>query len=475
MTLNSFRCALFFAAVYGVLLLLRRLLGGRKCFAAVNKWFLLLASYAFMTAADLRFSLCLLALTALTYVCGLHIAGANGRRWLTLGVAAALAQLAVFKYLDFFVGSVCALLGAEGPALHLLVPLGVSFYTFSAIGYLVDVYRGTLPPERDAAALALFLAFFPKLGSGPLVRAGAFLSRLDGGLTAGREDFRLGIQLIARGFFRKMVLADHLGLFVDSVYAAPQAFAGVSVCLATFAYSLQIYFDFAGYSDIAIGMARMMGFSFDRNFDLPYLSSNPTEFWKRWHISLSSWLQEYLYYPLGGNRRGARRTELNLMLTMLLGGLWHGADWSFLLWGGLHGLALIVHKRFRRARRAAGRESGALWRFLAPVLNFLFVNFCWIFFRADSIGHAFTIIRCALRFGPGIPQAESWFFLAAAVALGEIAAALLRARREGGRPSGRDAVFDFDRIWPTALFLSFVGLTVMMAYYGDTAFIYGNF
>jgi len=475
MTLNSFKCAVFFAAVYGLMWVLRLAGEKRRWYNAANKWVLLLASYAFITAADWRFSLCLLALTAVTWICGLRIPGPNGKQWLTFGVVIALAQLAVFKYLNFFLGSFCALLGADEPALRLIVPLGVSFYTFSAVGYLVDVHRGKYPPERDWAALALFLAFFPKLGSGPLVRADCFLSQLDGRHTVSRDNFRLGIQLIVRGFFRKMVLADHLGLFVDSVYAAPTAFAGWTVLLATFAYSLQIYFDFAGYSDIAIGMARMLGFEFDRNFDLPYLSPNPTLFWKRWHISLSSWLQDYLYISLGGNRRGARRTELNLMLTMLLGGLWHGADWSFLLWGGLHGLALIIHKRFRQARKAAGREDSPAWKIATPVLNFLFVNLCWIFFRADSIGHAFRIIGCALRFAPGIPQAESWFFLALAVALAEILFAFRRAARTGGRPTDPTAVFDFDRIWPTALFFVLIGICIMMAYYGDTAFIYGGF
>ena len=248
--------------------------------------------------------------------------------------------------------------------------------------------------------------------------------------------------------------------------------------LTMLAYTFQIYFDFSGYSDIAIGLSKMMGFDFDKNFNLPYLSLNPTEFWKRWHISLSSWLQEYLYYPLGGNRKGKVRTYINLFLTMLIGGLWHGANWTFIIWGGINGLALVVHKLFINWKvKKFGRKDagGTAWKITSGVLTFLFANFCWIFFRAESLTNAFDVIKQMFYTGAGIRQPYMWVFFALAIAIGEIIFAIFRREKNNGKLEQEYLSLNLSKAWSLAMFLTLIGITIMMAYVGDTAFIYGNF
>lgn len=242
-------------------------------------------------------------------------------------------------------------------------------------------------------------------------------------------------------------------------------------------HSLQIYFDFSGYSDLAIGIAKILGFDFNKNFDIPYISQNVTEFWKRWHISLSSWLQEYLYYPLGGNRKGKYRTYLNLLLTMLIGGLWHGANWTFIIWGGLHGLALIVHKAYITCRRAKGRfkKDHLPSRMIAIAITFLWVNFCWIFFRAGSLHNALEVIKGLFQGNNGISQPYTWTFFAIAVLIVEFVLVCNRKKQAANEVFSNYWLFDLHRVLPLAMFLVFVGITIIMAYVGDTSFIYGKF
>lgn len=280
---------------------------------------ILAASYAFIIYADFRFALAIAALSAATWFF------AKKEKLIPLGIIIAILSLGFFKYTNFFIESFAKMFGNDFTALNLIVPIGVSFYTFSAVSYLVDVKRKKVE-AGNLFQVALYLSFFPKLTSGPIQRSGDFFEQANSDRAIGAESLKTGIQIFVFGLFKKVVLADRLSVFVNQVYATPKAFGSLTVLLAVIAYSFQIYFDFSGYSDMAIGVAKILGFNLPRNFNLPYLAHNVTELWKRWHISLSSWLMEYLYFPLGGSRKGKFRNYLNLVLTMVIGGIWHGAN-----------------------------------------------------------------------------------------------------------------------------------------------------
>jgi alginate O-acetyltransferase complex protein AlgI len=297
-----------------------------------------------------------------------------------------LGMLGYFKYTNFLFDSFFSLTGQEFQPMDIFLPVGVSFFTFQSLSYTLDVYRGTLKPVDNILDYAFFVSFFPQLVAGPIVRASDFLPQIYRPTIVTDEMFGKGVFLIGCGLFKKAVISDYISTnFVDRIFDAPSLYSGVENLFAVYGYALQIYCDFSGYSDMAIGLALLLGFRFPLNFDSPYQSRNITEFWRRWHISLSSWLRDYLYISLGGNRKGEARTYLNQMITMLLGGLWHGASWRFIIWGGLHGLALTLHKFYRsRFPKAPGQDS--LWKnFMRILVTFHFVCFCWIFFRAANI------------------------------------------------------------------------------------------
>ena len=394
---------------------------------------------------------------------------------MVIGVAVAIAQLAFFKYFNFFSQSIGELLGNDFVTLNLIAPLGISFYSFSAIGYLVDVYRGKYTANSNFIDVALYISFFTKLICGPIVKPEAFFSQLDRNHSVSLKNLEKGIQIVFVGIFKKMVLADNLAVFVDNVFGAPQAFNGITVFLAMISYSLQIYFDFSGYSDLSIGFSRILGFDFDKNFNLPYASLNPTEFWKRWHISLSQWLQEYLYISLGGNRKGELRKNINLLLTMLIGGLWHGANTTFIVWGGINGVALVVHKLFAKSYQKTNIcKKSSLSSLISGVLCFLFVTVTWVFFRADSFNNAKEMFFGLVQ-TQGIRQIYSWSFFAIAIAILEIVIAVLKKQKNQGKISYEYITLDLSKISGLTIFFIFVGLTVLLAYVGNTAFIYGNF
>jgi alginate O-acetyltransferase complex protein AlgI len=321
---------LFFGFVAAIFLLLyivnKRVKNPQKSNSTAN-WILLVSSYLFILYADWRFCLVLALLTIATWYFALD--GKKGQ----IGILIALGVLIFFKYTNFFAASFSDLFGKDYTVQNLILPIGISFYTFSAIGYIVDVKRKKTAC-RSLREVALYLAFFPKLTSGPIQRSDDFFRQMEKKREIGWNSFEPGIQIFVFGLFKKLVLADRLSVFVNQVYKTPLAFGSMTVFFAAVAYSLQIYFDFSGYSDMAVGIAKILGFTLPKNFNLPYLSHNVTEFWKRWHITLSTWLQDYLYISLGGSRKGRKRTYLNLLLTMLLGGIWHGANWTFLAWGG---------------------------------------------------------------------------------------------------------------------------------------------
>ena len=317
------------------------------------------------------------------------------KAWLAASIILTLGLLGSFKYLDFLAGLaapfVQILSGFEVRLPRLLLPLGISFYSFQIIALHVDVYRGELERPRSLARYALFLCFFPQLIAGPILRGREFLPQLAQGGVVSPERSRRGLWLIAVGLVKKVLLGDFLlAPIVGPAFGSPGVLSGPEHLMAVYAFAFQIYFDFSGYTDMARGVANLLGFHLPLNFEEPYLSRNPTEFWRRWHMTLSRWLRDYLYIPLGGNRQGSARTGVNLFLTMLLGGLWHGAGWNFVLWGGLHGVLLAIHRPMRARNRA---EDPITWRDAGRIfLCFHAVVFLWIFFRARDFSVAMEVI-----------------------------------------------------------------------------------
>ncbi len=317
--------------------------------------------------------------------------------WLTLSIIANLGLLCYFKYTNFFYELFCNLDGHSFEPFNIILPVGISFFTFQSMSYTIDIYRKNIEPLHSLLDYGFFVSFFPQLVAGPIVRAKDFLPQIDRPLMVTREMFGQGIFLIVVGLFKKAVISDYISInFVDRIFDNPTLYSGIENLFGIYGYALQIYCDFSGYSDMAIGIALLLGYRFNINFDSPYKSATITEFWRRWHISLSSWLKDYLYISLGGNRKGKIRTYINLMITMLLGGLWHGASLRFICWGGLHGISLAGHKFLMHifpSLKADGNKMTRWWRFAGIVFTFHLVCFGWIFFRADTFHSGVDMIR----------------------------------------------------------------------------------
>lgn len=488
MTFASAEFFVLFFITAALLLLLQRVLPlGERARQAGSHVILLAASYIFYGWWDARFCTLLLGVTLVSFVTAAPkdpMRLAASRAALAVGVGTPLLVLGVFKYYDFFVESFCqAFQIANHAALNLILPVGISFYTFQALSYTIDVYHGKLRKEKSFLKYALYIGFFPQLVAGPIVKAADFLPQLKEERRITLKRVEQGVQIFAFGMFKKLVLADNLSPFVDAVFGTPEIYHWSTVLLAVISYGIQIYMDFSGYSDMAIGCAGCLGYDLNRNFNLPYISRNVSEFWKRWHISLSGWLQQYLYIPLGGNRKGTVRTYVNLMLTMLLGGLWHGANWTFVLWGGLHGVALCIHKCFLRLTgggRRKDRESRDKKAFPAAlcyiVLTDLFVLFCWIFFRAESVSQAVAVIGVLAHFGDGIVHMYSWSLVSIVLLAAATAAAYVRsARRKESTMQGFYPVLPLNRYWALVLFFLEIGLIVGLAYVQGNPFIYFQF
>lgn len=313
------------------------------------------------------------------------------RTVLTAALLLSVGTLAYFKYADFVVLNLNALLDSNFRLTEMVVPLGISFYTFRSVSYLVEIYRRTVAVPSAMTDYLLYLSFFPALIAGPIVRPGEFFRQLGEPETAGRDAVYSGFWQVMKGLLKKAVIADYIAQYNNLVFANVQGYSGLEYLLGVFGYGVQIYFDFSGYSDMAIGIARVLGFDLGENFRSPYKARNIADFWRRWHISLSGWLRDYVYIPLGGNRKGTLRCSVNLMVTMLVGGVWHGAGWNFLIWGGLHGVALTIYKLL--GIRVPSFRNKRLNDFIYGSLTFLFVNFLWIFFRAPDVGGALSVIR----------------------------------------------------------------------------------
>jgi D-alanyl-lipoteichoic acid acyltransferase DltB (MBOAT superfamily) len=326
----------------------------------------------------------------------------SNKRWLLIGsLSLNLGMLVYFKYTNYFAELWNAALGGNLGPYDIFLPAGISFFTFQSLSYTLDVYRGQLKALDSMLDYAFFVTFFPQMVAGPIVRAADFLPQIHRFPYVDRAAFGRGVFLICAGLFKKAVISDYISAnFVDRVFDSPLQYSGMENLFAVYGYAMQIYCDFSGYSDMAIGLALLMGFQFPPNFNAPYQAASITEFWRRWHISLSTWLRDYLYIPLGGNRKGKLRTYFNLFLTMLLGGLWHGAATRFLIWGALHGLALGVEKAFKEI---VPTPPGVIRKVLGVLLTFHFVCFCWIFFRAADLQLAGQMItQIGWHFQPGI-------------------------------------------------------------------------
>ena len=386
----------FFLFFFCVFLLGYQFLYKRKLLRVV--YFTVFSLYFFYKACGFYFGFILLsAVVDFNLSNWIYTAKTKGRKnaILIFSIIINLGLLFYFKYTDFFIEIINDLEIGQVKPLKLILPIGISFYTFENLSYTIDVYRGKFKPVSSFLDYCFFLSFFPKLVMGPIVRASDFIPQIRKDIYITKEDIAKGLYLILGGLFKKVVISDYIYVnYVQYIFDDPSRHSGIECLLGVYGYAMVIYCDFSGYSDMAIGMARWMGFSINENFDSPYQSSSITEFWRRWHMSLSSWLKDYLYISLGGNRVGKFRQYLNLMITMILGGLWHGAHFNFIVWGAMHGLALAFDKMrvSLAARFKFNMEKSKLFTVLGVVLTFHFVCFCWIFFKASTFHDAQTIL-----------------------------------------------------------------------------------
>jgi alginate O-acetyltransferase complex protein AlgI len=408
---TEFRFLAFFAIVFSLHWLLRA--------AVLRKSWLLLASYAFYAAWDWRFLGLIWLSTIVDYVAGLRIAGSEAPRtrkcWLQLSLLANLGILGFFKYYGFFIDSTASLLNSIGfeanlPVLQIILPVGISFFTFQTMSYSLDIYYKRLQPTRSFLDMALFVGFFPQLVAGPIVRAADFLPQLQVPQKLASIAFKPALLLFLSGFIKKAVISDNIAPMVEAYFEDPSLWSASAAWIAVPGYAIQIYCDFSGYSDMAIACAAMLGYQLCLNFNAPYIATDIRDFWRRWHISLSTWLRDYLYIPLGGNRGGSFAVQRNLALTMLLGGLWHGASWNFVLWGGLHGLALALQRTWEHGF-GSRLPNNALRTAFSSAFTLWFVCLCWILFRATDFTTAWQILQSFTLFQGAGEQtiASSWW------------------------------------------------------------------
>lgn len=409
MLFNTYIFGGFFVIVYGLYLVLN------------HKWqnrMLLVASYIFYGSWDWRFLSLIFISTVLDYIYGIkiHESSSTKRRklFLFLSVFGNLSILGFFKYFGFFASSLTNLLNLFGLSiqphfLQIILPVGISFYTFKTMSYTIDIYRNRIKPTRRFFDYALFIAYFPQLLAGPIERAERLLPQVLSPRKLSLDKFYEGCHLMFWGLFQKVFIADNLAKVVTPIFGAGPPYNGVEVLLASYAFAFQIFCDFSGYSDIARGLGKCMGFDTMINFNLPYFATNPGEFWQRWHISLSTWLRDYLYIPLGGNRKGSLLTYRNLGITMLLGGLWHGASWTFIIWGAYHGTLLMIHRLIQpligRIRFLENVFIKKIWFVVRVAFFFHLVSLGWVIFRAQSITQAYNMLKSVVfnfELAPGV-------------------------------------------------------------------------
>ncbi len=391
MLFNSFAFLIFFPVVCTIYFILPKKF----------RWvFLLIASYYFYMNWKPVYAILIGISTIITYLCGIFVEKSDTKLrkkiFLVASILLNFGILFIFKYFNFINSSIFTLLDHfhlrwEVPNLDLLLPVGISFYTFQAVGYTIDVYKGSVKAERNLGIYALFISFFPQLVAGPIERAKNLLPQFHEYHKFDVEMVCQGLKLMLWGMFMKVVIADRVAIYVNVVYNNAEHHTGLSLLLASILFAVQIYCDFGGYSLVAIGSSKVMGYNLMTNFNRPYLAMNITDFWKRWHISLSTWFKDYLYIPLGGNRVSKKRNYFNLFFTFFVSGIWHGANWTFVIWGSLHGLYQIIEKALGLNKIAAVKFNPGM--LIKIVVTFILVDFAWIFFRANNIHDAFYIIK----------------------------------------------------------------------------------
>lgn len=447
MSLFSLYFYVFFSIVIAVIALAAKFFPGKQ---SVQTVLLAAASLVFIGFASWSCAVAIMAISFVTWLCG---------KW----------KSKILQYIGvlFLVGILIFYKCADAHNLSIIVPLGVSFFTFNAVSYLVDISRGELK-NADFLHVLLYLSFFPRLASGPLQKAADFFHQIDSKKNITRENLFAGIQMYCFGLFKKLVLADRLSVFVDEVYTTPNAFSGFSILLAVVSYSLQIYFDFSGYSDMAIGTGKMLGFDLPMNFNMPYVSQNVTEFWRRWHISLSAWIRNYIYIPLGGNRKGNVRQNINLLIAMTLCGLWHGATLTFMLWGFIHGIALLVHKQF--LKRNKNKPTSLVLKIVFTIATFVFVSLAWILFRSETLSQAFLVYKRLFTFAEGLNQPYFWSFVSIGITITVSVYVAVCKKREAFYP-----ILNLSKYPQLTAFFVFLGLLFSLCATNGSPFIYGAF
>ncbi len=480
MALNNFYVIVGLAVMIGIYWLLGTCIKKDETWKKVAVTFLCVASYCFIMYVDYRFGISLFALSVVVY----YVAVMMNRKpkykkiLLLVGLIVAIGSLVAAKYLNFFLNSFLTVFGQDSVSIKLFLPLGISYYTLTAISYMVDVYRGKYEPTKSLTDIVLYLGYFPKLISGPIVRANKFLGEVRALNRMEYHNFEAGIQIFVYGLFKKMVIADHLGVFVEEVFRTPVAFHSLTVLLASVSYALQIYYDFSGYTDMAIGISKILGIDLEKNFNYPFVTKNITMFWRNWHMSLSSFLSEYVYISMGGNRKGKIRTYINLVMTMLIGGLWHGASWTYVVWGVMNGVALAVHKMFMSWKQKIFGDKNCgngLWKAVSVLMTFFTFVFGLIWFRAESLSHAWQVFSSIIIWQNGIVEVYSWSVLAIILVVIFSIYGCRKQYQLADKVEERYPLFALNTVKGMVVFFTLCGLTMLLAYVGNTVFIYDAF
>lgn len=432
------------------------------------RFLLLAAGYVFYAFFDIRSLLILILLSVFNWLGGSLInkkknAGSDKEAKIlcSLFVLTEVVILCFFKYVGFFA-----------------MPVGISFYMLQAIGFLVDCMRGDLEVYPSLLDSLIYMSFFPVVVSGPIQKAKDFIPKIKDRKSLSMNRFSHGIQLFALGAFLKLVMADRLAVCVDAVYSTPLVYSGLTLFITSITYTLQLLFDFAGYSDMAIGVACLLGFDLDKNFNLPYLSADPAEFWRRWHISLSTWLRDYVYIPLGGNRKGKVRTYINIFLTMIISGLWHGSTVNFLIWGGLHGIWQVIHRMVAQIHPVSKDKNGqkeqaplpVVKHYVSMIVTFFIVSFLWIPFRARTLKDSWIIFTRIITLKKGAGYYYTYTFIFGII--------LLIVQYIAGRFNSRNnplKPLPLDKVYGKVIFCCLIIAICMFAYFGNGAFIYASF
>ena len=446
MIFNSIEFVLFFL----VLLTIIYFIDKKSNTSKVRNIVLLIASLLYYLLIDYKYFLLFICIIFVTYSIGLK--AKDNKKVITIGVTLLVLLLTFFKYNNFFISNVL-----NNDFIRIIMPVGISFYIFKAISYMVDVYRGKYECEMNFVKVALYLSLFTEVVSGPISRFNDLSKQFDNNTKLGVKYFAEGVQVFVIGLFKKIVVADNLSVFVNEVYRAPRAYSSLTVLLCIVGYAVYIYMDFSGYSDMSIGCSKMLGYDIKKNFNCPYISKNITEFWKRWHISLSNWIMDYIYIPLGGNRKGKTRQYINLVLTMFIAGLWHGSSYMFAIWGFINGLALAIQKRFFKKDTI-----------LTIITNYVFILISWITFKASDINNFLDVLN-QLWFKTGISYISTWALFGIFVVILDIILSIKNNKEE------YYPIQDFTTIKGLVIFFLIIGLTLGLGYTGANPFVYSNF